>query len=65
MVRAAADPLGIALAVRLIPVALMMEFRAEEMAVAKPVNRPMAVAIVVLWLVAGGAAAIWCWRKFR
>jgi uncharacterized membrane protein YkvA (DUF1232 family) len=58
-------PLGIALAVRLIPAALMTEFRAEAVAVEKPINLPMAVAIVVLWIVAGLTTAVWCWTKFR
>ena len=58
-------PLGIALAVRLIPPALMTEFRAEAVAVDKPTNRTMAVAVVVLWSVAGLTAAVWCWTKFR
>lgn len=58
-------PLGIALAVRLIPAVLMAEFRVEAAAVAKPVNRPMAVAIVVLWLVMSVIVAVWCWRKVR
>ena len=58
-------PLGIALAVRLIPPVLMAEFRAEAVAVARPVNRTVAVAIVVLWLVVFVIAAVWCWRKFR
>ena len=56
-------PLGIALAVRLIPAALMAEFRAEAFATAKPVNRTMAVAIVGVWLVVLVIAAVWCWRK--
>jgi uncharacterized membrane protein YkvA (DUF1232 family) len=58
-------PLGIALAVRLIPPVLMAEFRAEAVAVARPVNRMVAVAIVVLWLVMLVIAAVWCWRKVR
>ncbi len=58
-------PLGIALAVRLIPAALMVEFRAEAVALAKPINRPMAMAIVVLWIVACLTAAAWCWSKLR
>ena len=57
-------PLGIALAVQLIPAALMAEFRAEAVAVKKPVNQPLAVAIVVLWTVAGLTTAVWCWSKF-
>ena len=48
-------PLGIALAVRLIPPTLMAEFRAEA----------VAVAIVVLWLVVFVIAAVWGWRNFR
>ena len=51
-------PLGIALAVRLIPAALMAEFRAEAVAVAKPINRAMAVAIVFIWVVLIGIAAV-------
>lgn len=58
-------PLGIALAVRLIPAALMVEFRAEAVALAKPINRPMAMAIVVLWIVACLTAAAWFWSKLR
>ncbi|WP_313552711.1 YkvA family protein [Brevundimonas sp.] len=58
-------PLGIALAVRLMPAALMVEFRAEAVALAKPINRPMAMAIVVLWIVACLTAAAWCWSKLR
>ncbi len=58
-------PLGIALAVRLIPAALMAEFRIEAVAVAKPINRPMAVAIVVLWIVACLTVAGWLWGRVR
>ena len=56
-------PLGIALAVRLIPAALMAEFREEAVAAEKRINRPMAVMVVVIWLVACLAAASWCWSK--
>lgn len=58
-------PSGIALAVRLIPPRLMIEFREEAAATAKPINRPMAVVIVILWLVGCVAAARWCWSEFR
>jgi uncharacterized membrane protein YkvA (DUF1232 family) len=58
-------PLGIALAIRLIPAALMVDFRAQAVAVEKPINRAMAVTIVGLWLVVGVAIALWSWRKFR
>ncbi|MDP2212804.1 YkvA family protein [Phenylobacterium sp.] len=57
-------PLGIALAVWLIPDHLMVEFRAEAVELAKPENRPMAVAIVILWIAGCLAAAAWCWSKF-
>lgn len=58
-------PLGIALAVRLIPAVLMMEFRAEAVTLAKPINRPMALAIVIIWVIVAVVAAVWCWRKFQ
>jgi len=52
-------PLGIALAVRLIPPALMAEFRAEATRrEALPRSRAAAAAIVALWL---GAAALLLW----
>lgn len=56
-------PLGIALAVRLIPAALMAEFRAEASATTTPVSRAMAGAIVGLWLSVFVTAAVWCWHK--
>lgn len=58
-------PFGIALAVRLIPSALMAEFRAEAVAVEKPISRGMAVAIVILWIVAGATTAFWWLAKVR
>ena len=52
-------PLGIALAVRLIPPALMAEFRAEATRrEALPRSRAAATGIVALWL---GAAALLLW----
>ena len=49
-------PLGIALAVRLIPAALMAEFRAEaERRAAAPGSRAGAIAVVALWI---GAAVL-------
>lgn len=52
-------PLGIALAVRLIPPALLAEFRAEAARrEALPTSRAAAAAIVALWL---GAAALLLW----
>ena len=52
-------PLGIMLAVRLIPPALMAEFRAEATRrEALPRSRAAAAAIIALWL---GAAALLLW----
>lgn len=58
-------PLGIALAVRLIPAALMAEFRAEAVSTVRPVNKLMAILIVILWMVAFMIAAAWLWRNVR
>jgi len=58
-------PLGIVIAVRLIPAALMAEFRAQAVAVEKPINCPVAVTIIALWVVAGLTIAVWCWTRFR
>ncbi len=55
-------PLGIALAVRLIPAELMAEFRAEAMRrAAKPGSRAGAIAVVALWI----AAAVLLFVLFR
>ena len=51
-------PLGLALAVRLIPPALMAECRARADALARrPTSRAAAVAIVFLWIAAAAALA--------
>jgi uncharacterized membrane protein YkvA (DUF1232 family) len=51
-------PAGIALAVRLIPPAIMAEYRALAIAAQdRPVSRAAAVAIVVAWALAVAAAA--------
>lgn len=55
-------PLGILLAVRLIPAPLMAELRAAaDQAVARPVSRVAAGVIVLLWVLAAGLllAAVW------
>ncbi len=53
-------PLGILLAVRLIPPDLMAAFRADaERRAGRPVSRAGAAAIIALWLLAAGAAAWW------
>ncbi|WP_368044714.1 YkvA family protein [Sabulicella glaciei] len=58
-------PLGILLAVRLVPPALMDEFRAEaERRAARPVSRAGAAAIVLIW-VAGAAVLLWAFWPSR
>ena len=58
-------PLGIALAVRLVPAGLMAEFRIAAAARAeRPVNRGMAVVFVAIWVVAAGLVAWLMWRRF-
>lgn len=54
-------PLGVWVALRMIPDEVMEEMReraAAELAAGKPVNRAAAVVIVALWIV-GAALAIW------
>jgi uncharacterized membrane protein YkvA (DUF1232 family) len=55
-------PLGILLAVRLIPPDLMAEFRAAAIGQGKPVSRVGAVAIVVIWLACTAFAGWMAWR---
>jgi uncharacterized membrane protein YkvA (DUF1232 family) len=56
-------PLGIALVVRLIPVAIMAEHRAVAAAASdRPVSRVAAVVIAILWF---GAAALCGWLAWR
>jgi len=58
-------PLGIAVAVRLVPAGLMAEFRTAAAARAeRPVNRAMAVAFVAIWVVAAALVAWLAWRRF-
>ena len=54
-------PLGILLAVRLIPTELMAEFRAAAMGHRKPVSRAGAVVIVVIWLACTAIASWVTW----
>lgn len=55
-------PLGILLAVRLVPAELMAEFRAEAARRSrKPVSRIGMACIVALWLVAGGLLFLAFW----
>ena len=54
-------PLGILLAVRLIPPSLMQEFRAQASARERPVSRIGRIAIISLWLLALAIAAWFFW----
>ena len=58
-------PLGIALAVRLIPATLMAEFRASAASMPRPVNRQVAMVIVLIWLISLVALGGWLWKAFR
>jgi uncharacterized membrane protein YkvA (DUF1232 family) len=59
-------PIGIALAIRLIPAELMTEFRnASDSLASRPRSMIAAAIIVAIWLIASGAAAIWAWRYVR
>lgn len=56
-------PLGIALAVRMIPAPLMAEFRARAVEIhVEPRSRTAAVAIFVIWLALAAVAALLVWR---
>ena len=57
-------PLGIVLAVRLIPRPLMDEFRAQAARKsARPGGKVGAALVIVLWLAAGGALWLWLWPR--
>ena len=56
-------PLGILLAVKLVPADLMAEFRAEAAQRVKPVSRAGLACIVAIWLVAALWLAWLLWRK--
>lgn len=53
-------PLGILLAIRLVPAEVLLECRARaEAAATRPVSRAGAAAIVVLWVAAAAGSAWW------
>jgi uncharacterized membrane protein YkvA (DUF1232 family) len=56
-------PLGILLAVRLVPPALMAEFRDRAMSVQPPSSRGGLFAILLIWLVLTLAAGLWLWNR--
>ena len=55
-------PLGVMLAVRLVPPPLMAEFRRRAAEVDRPTSKVAAMAIVTVWLALLIIAAIWLWR---
>jgi uncharacterized membrane protein YkvA (DUF1232 family) len=60
-------PLGIVVAVRMIPRPILEECRAraqETMASARPVSRVAALVIVGVWLAATALAALWAYRTW-
>jgi uncharacterized membrane protein YkvA (DUF1232 family) len=57
-------PLGLWLAIRLIPAGVLAEHRAAAGAAAeRPVSRGAAAAIVGVWILSGLALAYWAWRR--
>ena len=61
-------PLGISLAIKMIPDAVLTECRLKSQEVisqGKPVNRVAAVIIVCIWLLAWGLSGLLVWRLFR
>lgn len=59
-------PLGIALAIRLVPPALMQEHRrsAAEYAASRPTSRIGAVIIITIWIVIGVLLIFWLAKRF-
>jgi len=60
-------PLGIALAVRMIPQPILEECRARAQDIAargRPVSRIAGAAIVVLWIALGGLCAMWIYAAW-
>ncbi len=59
-------PLGIALAIRLIPPALFADFRAQAAARSERPKSYIAAAIfAALWVLAATATGVWLWRHFH
>ena len=56
-------PLGIWVAVRLIPAPLLAEFRAAATARSRPTSRAAAAAVIALWLISAGLIGGWIWRR--
>jgi uncharacterized membrane protein YkvA (DUF1232 family) len=60
-------PMGIALAIKLIPPAVLAECRAQAQETGqngKPVNRVAGAVIVVIWLVLTALCVVWAYKAF-
>ncbi len=57
-------PLGILLSVRLVPPALMAEFRAKAAGMKKPLSKTGLAFILVIWLVCLILLGKWLWAAF-
>lgn len=57
-------PLGIALAIRLVPPAVLAECRAQAQERRKLVSRVAGAVIVVIWLAVAGLGLWWAWRTW-
>lgn len=55
-------PLGIMLAVKLVPAALMQEFRRRAETADRPISRAGLALIVAIWLLAAAALSWWAWH---
>lgn len=59
-------PLGIAVAIRLVPADLVVQFRNQaNQRATRPRSLVAASAIVAIWMLAIAATAAWAWRHFR
>ncbi len=58
-------PLGILLAVRLVPAEIMAEHRLAAELREKPVSRGAAAIIFGVWIVALALISVWAWHRFR
>ena len=57
-------PLGIALAVKMIPAPLMAEFRVTAVLQSKPVSRAGLASVIVVWATFAGLAGWWIRARF-
>jgi uncharacterized membrane protein YkvA (DUF1232 family) len=61
-------PLGIALAIKMIPAPVLTECRARAQAVlanGKPVSRVAGVVIVVMWFVVAALCLVWAYEAYK